>query len=170
MNKYNITLEEEPQFWINKVLKDWIQTNNKCPSCNNILLNLKKIKSIANPFKMQCNKAKLRKIVNIRNNTIFKYFPNTPMSILVQSIESLICEDKNSTKTIEFINEKYKLSTAGQKTIFQFFNIIRKCIEQYYEETYKLEKLVYDNEHKNVCVDESLFIHNSVGEQIWVIG
>ena len=62
------------------------------------------------------------------------------------------------------LNEKYKLSTAGQKTIFQFFNIIRKCIAQYHEKTYKLGKIVYDNEHKNVCVDESLFVHNSVGE------
>lgn len=34
MNKYNIPLEEERQFWINKVLKDWIQPNNKCPRIN----------------------------------------------------------------------------------------------------------------------------------------
>ena len=62
------------------------------------------------------------------------------------------------------------MSAAGQNTIFQFFNILRKCIVQYYEEIYKIEKLVNDNEQKNVCVDESLFVHNSVGEQIWVIG
>ena len=92
------------------------------------------------------------------------------MSILVQSIEALICDGKNVTNNFEYINEKYKLSAAGQKTIFKFFTIIRKCFAQYYEETYKLEKLVYDNEHKNVCVDESLFVHNSVEEQIWVIG
>ena len=90
MNKYHIPLEEERQFWINKVLKDWIQPNNRCPACNNISLNLKKIKSIANPFKLKCNKAKCRKIVNIRNSTIFQFFPNTPMSILVQSIEAFI--------------------------------------------------------------------------------
>lgn len=44
---------------------------------------------------------------------------------------------------------------AGQKTIFQFFNNIRKCITQYYNKIYKLERLVYDNEHKNVYVDQS---------------
>ena len=131
MNKYNIQIEEELNFWINKVLKDWIQPNNKYPSCNNISLNLKKIKSIVNPLKIQCNKAKCRKIVNIRNNTIFQFFPTTPMSIVVQAIEALICDGKNATKTIEFINEKYKLSIACQKTIFQFFNIIKKCISQY---------------------------------------
>ena len=59
---------------------------------------------------------------------IFQFFPNTPKSILVQSIEALLCDGKHATKTIEFINEKYKLSTTGQKTIFQFFNIIRKYI------------------------------------------
>ena len=36
MNKYNIPYEEEHQFWINKVLKDLIQPNNKYPACNNI--------------------------------------------------------------------------------------------------------------------------------------
>ena len=58
------------------------------------------------------------------------------MSILVQSIESLICDGKNTTKTIEFINEKYKLSTAGQKQYSNFLilygnvlhNIMRKHI------------------------------------------
>ena len=121
MNKYNIPYEEEHQFWINKVWKGWIQPNNKCPACNNISLNLKKIKSIANPYKLQCNKSNCRKIVNIRNNTIFPFFPNTPMSTLIQSIEALICECKNAANTIEYINEKYKLSTAGQKIYIQIF-------------------------------------------------
>ena len=49
-----------------------------------------------------------------------------------------------------------------KKTIFRFFNIISKCISQYNEETYKLEKLVYDNEQKNEWVDESLFVHGRV--------
>ena len=29
---------------------------------------------------------------------------------------------------------------------------------------------MYDNERKNVCLDESLFLHNSFGEQVWAIG
>ena len=55
MNKYNIPLEleEERQFLKKKVLTEWIQPNNKCPACNEISLNLKKIKSIANH--LNCN-------------------------------------------------------------------------------------------------------------------
>ena len=72
---------------------------------------------------MQCNIAKCRKIINIRNNSVFQFFTNTLISILVQFLEVLICESKNATKTIDYINENYKLSTGGQKTNFKFFNI-----------------------------------------------
>ena len=57
------------------------------------------------------------------NNSLFQFFKNTLIFILVQFLEVLICESKNATKTIDYINENYKLSTGGQKTNFKFFNI-----------------------------------------------
>ena len=133
MNKYNLSIEEERDFWKTKVLVDWIKPNYKCSACNQLSLKLKKIKSIANPYKYQCNKAKCRKIFNIRNNTVFQYFPNTPMLLLIQSLELLIVERKNATNTYTYINEKFHLITAGQKNIYCFFKIIRKCMFHYYQ-------------------------------------
>lgn len=100
----------------------------------NIHLNLKKIKSISNPFKLQCSKYKCRKIYNLRNDTIFSYFSKTPISILITAIELFICEEFNATKSIKYLQEKYNLNSLGQKNIYNLFILIRKCLAQYYRD------------------------------------
>lgn len=77
------------------------------------------------------------------------------MSILIEGIENVIYQGKDDTQTYAYINKKYNLTTAGQKTIFRFFKIIRKSIAQYYLEHNKIEKLTYENEGKNIYIDES---------------
>ena len=68
-----------------------------------------------------------------------------------------ISEDVNATKTIKNINEKFKLSSLGTKSIYKLFKFIRKCIAQYLNDVYQNEKLVNDNQFKNIGIDESLF-------------
>ena len=82
----------------NNVLNECIKYKTKCSNCLLESLQLKKTKSISNPFKLQCNKAKCLKIVNIRVNTVFQYFSHTPISILITDIEQFIAEDKNTKK------------------------------------------------------------------------
>lgn len=67
-------------------------------------------------------------------------------------------------KTIEYIKEIYQSNYIGDKIIYKLFNIIRKCIRQYYFNVYHIEKLAYDNELKNIAIDESLFLHDYSGE------
>ena len=74
---------------------------------------------------MQCNKSYCRKIVNIRENSIFNVCSHTPISILVYAIEEFIEIEKNATKVIEILNEQYNLSSCGQKLIYKLFNLIR---------------------------------------------
>ena len=72
--KYNITIESERKYWMNNILNKWINYYTTCPNCKLPTLKLKNIKSVINPFKLQCNKSKCRKIINMRNNTIFQFF------------------------------------------------------------------------------------------------
>ena len=58
------------------------------------------------------------------------------MSLLIEAIEDFICHEHNSTKVITNLNNKYNLSAFGQKTIYNLFNLIRKCISQYYIDVY----------------------------------
>ena len=41
---------------------------------------------------------------------------------------------------------------------------------QYHLEQYKIEKLAYETEEKNIYIDESLLFHDSLGDQIWAVG
>jgi len=54
-SKYHMSIDVEREFWTKKVLNIWIKLDDKCTSCNQISLKLKKINSIANPYKYQCN-------------------------------------------------------------------------------------------------------------------
>jgi len=123
-----------------------------------------------NPYKLQSNKKNCRKIVDIRNNIIFELFSHTSMSILINATEIFICDNNNGTKTIEILRERYHLPSLGQKTIYKFFNIVRKSISQYDYDVYNLEKFADNNGLKNIAVDESLFFHDHDGTQEWVIG
>ena len=169
-NKYNISIESEREYWLKNILNDWIKYNTKCSNCKKYSLKLKKIKSVANPFKLQCSNYKCRKIFNLRNNTIFSYFSKTPMSILITALDLFICEDFNATKSIKYIQEKYNLNSQSQKNIYNYFILIRKCLAQYYKDKYEYEKLAYTNELKNIAVDESLFVKDINGVQYWIIG
>ena len=76
------------------------------------------------------------------------------MSFLIEAIEEFIYHEQNTTKVITNLNNKYNLYAFGQKTIYNLFNLIRKCISQYYTDVYRQEKLVQNNQFKNVCIDE----------------
>ena len=97
-NKYNIDIISERNLWMNNIINNWIKINNRCPNCNQISLKLKKIKSVINPLKLQFNKASCRKIVNIRENTIFNVCLLTPISFLIYVIEEFIKEEKMQLK------------------------------------------------------------------------
>ena len=155
---------------MSNIVDKWIKIDYRCPNYNQISLKLKKIKSAVNPLKLQSNKSNCRKIVNVRENTIFNVCSHTPISIIVYAIEEFIEEEKNATKVIESLNERYNLSAVGQKSIYKLFNLIRQCITQYYKEVYLYEKLAYESEYKNIGIDESLFIHDENGEQEWLVG
>ena len=147
-NKYNINIEDESKFWLNNVIDNWIKYDTICPNCKTRTLKLKKVNSLANPYKLQCSFYKCRKIINLRTNTIFEKFTKTPISLIIATLEMFICEDTKAAKTIKNINEKFKLSAFGAKSIYNLFKFIRQCIAQYLTDVYKNQKLVYDNKYK----------------------
>ena len=51
----------------------------------------------------------------------------------------------------------------GQRTSYSLYKIICQCIAQYYSGIYKYEKLAYNGDGKNICIDESLFVHSANG-------
>ena len=123
-----------------------------------------------NPLKLQCNKANCRKIINIRENTIFDVCPHTPISFLIYAIEEFIAQEKNAAQVIEILNERYNLSSCAKKSIYKLFYFFRQCISQYYKEVYLYEKLAYENENNNIGIEESVFIRDENGVHEWLVG
>ena len=65
------------------------------------------------------------------------------MSLLIEAIEEFISQEHNVTKVITYLNNKYNLSTIGQKTIYNLFNLIRECISQYYTDVKIINLKIY---------------------------
>ena len=89
-NKYKLNIDTERELQMKNVLDKLIKYNTICPSYNKYSLKLKKIKQIANPLKLQCNYYKCRKILSLRDNTIFSFHSKTPISILIAILEEFI--------------------------------------------------------------------------------
>lgn len=68
------------------------------------------------------------------------------MSILITNLYLFICEEFNSTKSIKYLQDKYNLNSLAQKTIYNFYFLIWKCLSQYYKDKYEYVKLAYTNE------------------------
>lgn len=68
------------------------------------------------------------------------------MSILITTLDLFIPEEFNSTKSIKYLQDKYNLNSLAQKTIYNFYFLIQKCLSQYYKDKYEYEKLAYTNE------------------------
>ena len=55
LNIYNKSIKSERKFIIDNIMDKWIDIKTKYPSCDKLSLKLKKVKSLPNPIKFQCN-------------------------------------------------------------------------------------------------------------------
>lgn len=169
-NKFHLSFDNEVNFWLNNILNNWIKINHNCPNCGKInsLRIRKNKKSLSNPIKLQCNNKKCKKIVNIREKTIFSFINKYPISVIIKIIELFILENKNATEITKYMIDYYKLNSINSKIIYRILNLIRKYISHFLKEIYE-EKLASENEAAYIAIDESLFCHFDGTKQIWLI-
>ena len=119
-NKYKLNIDTKRDYSMKNVIDKWIKYKAICQSCNKYSLKLKKFQTIANLLKLQCINYKYRKIISLRDNTIFAFHSKTPISILIAILEKFILEEKNAIKIIEKLNFNYNLSAMGKFNIYYF--------------------------------------------------
>ena len=171
-NKYHISISNEISYWENHVLGKWLEINPNfnCPNCNKNSLKLfKNKKSLANPFLLKCNKKACRKKVNLREGTFFGIHKKVPISVIIKIIEYFILDNKNAVQIGNAIINFYQLDSINMKLIYSILTNVRKYLAQYLKEVY-MYPLVEANKSEYVAVDESLFCHTNMNEQIWLIG
>lgn len=78
--KWNIKINIERDYWKKNLLRIFIPIPKSCPLCKyNILLSYEN-ETLNNPILYRCNKCK--KVIYIRELTIYGKFPLTPSSII----------------------------------------------------------------------------------------
>ena len=89
-------LNIERNIWKNCILDKLIDIPKKCPLCGYSNVNITEYNSLNNPFIARCSKAKCRKIIYLREGTIFAHFPKTACSNILYVIKLWLLENKNS--------------------------------------------------------------------------
>ena len=94
--KWNILLEQEKSYQAQNILTKFLKVK-KCPNCKSNNINLANGQTIFNPFISLF--IKFKKILYLRHETIYNYFPKTLISVL-QFIIELFNEDNNNAINI----------------------------------------------------------------------
>ena len=76
----NLDLETERKVWNDYISNGLIPITRKCPKCNKNI-SIKENNSILNPYLGHCYNSKCRKILYLKQDTLFDLFPKTPISI-----------------------------------------------------------------------------------------
>ena len=173
-NDWNLDIKTEEKFLIKLIEDNYFYKPDICPCCNKGLYIIKKYKKpdIINIFFCECNNKICRKKVQLRNYSIFKICKNIPASVFFKILEWFFQHEKNATKIIELIKDKFQ-KIISIKTITKILHKIRIIIYLHMKKKYE-STLIGGFNHLNksriVAIDECLIGHNKNGEQIWLIG
>jgi hypothetical protein len=167
--EWGISLKEEREIWTKKFLKVLIPIPDKCNICKTGVIYIRNNNSINNPLLGKCNNYKCQRQIYLRIGTIFEKFNKTPASVLFNILKIWLFEENNVSKTINILENKYKIEKLNKNLVYKFVEYLRTIIANYIRSIYILEPLSNENSSQHIAVDESLFTHNG-GTSQWVIG
>ena len=81
-NKNN-DINYERNIWDRYIINYLITLPKECPLCKYNIVNLQAYESINNPYICRCCNGKCRKLIYLKDNSIFGYFPRTLASSLL---------------------------------------------------------------------------------------
>lgn len=114
------------------IIEKWVKVDTLYPNnMNNSSKEKKYTNSTTNPIKLKCTKEKYRKVVNLRKNTFFAYFPKIPISEIMKIIELLIIGHKNEVVIKNVICAFFNIQTIN---IYKILGLVRHTIAHYLKE------------------------------------
>ena len=173
-SNWKINIKEEEQFWETLRQKGFTYEPKICPLCQQGTLEIKKRNALnlINPLYLRCTFKKCRNIKNLRCYSFLKKFRKFPASVTFKILEEFIISGLNATKIKTILEKSYKVSLnvlSIQKVLYFFRQIIYSHMKIKYSKTL-IGGFDEEGNAKIVALDESLFVHNSKGEQIWILG
>ena len=166
---WNINTETERKFWTEPTPGTFIELPKICPYCRKGAIGLKKTENINAPFQGKCNYYKCTRNLNLRKDTIFGANAKTPVSVLYKIIKYWLVDSLNAKNIEKKSLEDYGVENVDMHVIYSLLFSCRQLIATHLKNVYSLDRLSNEDDDEIICVDESLFTHNS-HEQQWVVG
>ncbi len=110
-SKYGLTLLKERDNWDKNYLNKQIKLPIKCPKCGNNIIHINLNNSICNPFVSRFNRKTYKKIIYLRKNTSFNFFPHIPVTIILEVLFHSICNNSNANIICSKIENKYNIKS-----------------------------------------------------------
>ncbi len=131
-SKYGLTLLKERDNWDKNYLYKWIKLPLKCPNCGNNIIHTNLNNSICNPYVGRYNRKTSRKIIYLRKNTFFNFFPHIPVTIILEVLYQSICNNSNANIIFSKIENKYNIKSIRYQTILKILEKLGEAICHYF--------------------------------------
>ena len=102
--KWKILLEHKKTYWTKNILKIYLKVPDNCPICNSNNIKIADGPPIYNPFIGHF--IKFKNLLYLRQNTIYNYFPKTPLILLHYIIELFTKHNNNGINISKKIEVK----------------------------------------------------------------
>ena len=162
-------LNIERNIWKNCILDKLIDIPKKCPLCGYSNVNITEYNSLNNPYIARCSKAKCRKIIYLREGTLFAHFPKTACSNILYVIKLWLLENKNTMEIHKKFKNDFPNISISLIHVTEILQKLREYIAHYIKDVYKLEEISIENEMSTFAIDESNFFSDG-NITTWVIG
>ena len=164
-----VDVESERQFWKLILLNNIIFSPKNCPKCYKLSVNINDNESLHNPIIARCSSSTCRKIIYLRENTFFNFFPRTPASLIILIIKIWFIEKNNVNEIYQKLKQKILNYDISKQKILDIIDKARFCIAHYLVDVYKLEDFSTNGGNEYFSIDESNFV-NVDNRNLWVLG
>ena len=133
----NITsdLNIERNIWKNWIIDKLITKPAKCPLCSHPYVNMVENNTLNNPYIAICNNVSCRRIIYLREGTIFNHFPRTACSNILYIIKLWLFEIKNANEIHNKFRTEFPNINISLIKITEILQKLREYIAHYIKDT-----------------------------------
>ena len=162
-------LNIERNIWKNWIIDKLIAKPAKCPLYSHPYANMVENNTLNDPYIAKCNNAKCRRIIYLREGTVFNHFPRTACSIILYIIKLWLLENKNANEIHNKFKTEFPNINISLIKITEILHKLREYIAHYIKDTYILLRYIRRKRMSSFAIDESNF-YSDGNSTIWVIG
>jgi predicted DNA-binding protein YlxM (UPF0122 family) len=153
-NKFS-DINFEREIWKTYIIDKLLNKPDKCPICAYPNINITEYNTLNNPYIARCSKSKCRKIIYLREGTVFNHFPRTTVSNILYIIKLWLFDNKNASDIYNKFKNECPNINISLIDISEILQKIREYIAHYLKDIYSIEDISEENRMERFAIDES---------------